>query len=663
MSEKRNKGTNPEGGDDKSMKSGEESAQLIASVPIPKIIEAGQLVLNYGLSGARNELLLYLVKSVLLDASDKTPMSAYDIATGISNKFAVIAKYSVEHVELMIQELKDSECVKVDTTKTPEAYWLSEETEVDVRQLYENAMNIQGNVVGRLLKDITDDYGNTELAVQEDITRCIYSVFGNIFAMHGYEAAALLVDYPVGAGHLYDIPDFSIAMDKATADITDRKLRIAIRNRYERMFYSPDSSEQQFMAMMALGYIVVAVLNLDPELRSVSEAVLGRSIFLVDTNILLSLLLPNSRFHEVNRRLVKIGQASNVELALAKRTKEELVHMLKKSSMARLKVPKDLSPELLLMMSEIVDDEIESTYFSKLAEAPAMKWEDFVKVVEHIDEALDKSVGIKLIEAHHDQVEQERDRLFDVTIEAMDLWETRYPFKRPKSEWVAEHDAFVYLLARKMQRDFGSGRYERYAYILTADMSVLALTPRLKDETLGAVHVLPSTFLNMNLPFLMPKTQAGDTAETLARLIATPYIVSSTKTVPASKLVKLVRPWMGEAGLSRETIIYLVRDRYVQEALERQEQAVIGTEEIETERIDRALIAALGERLETAVRGEAEARANELGTIHDILRSVEDTLVMELQRRRRLHNILSVALAAFGICIVALAVLLVLRWG
>jgi len=183
------------------------------------------------------------------------------------------------------------------------------------------------------------------------------------------------------------------------------------------------------------------------------------------------------------------------------------------------------------------------------------------------------------------------------------------------------------------------------------------------DETLGAVHVLPSTFFSMNLPFVMPKTKGGDAAETLTGLLATPYVVSSTGTVPASKLVKLVRPWMAEAKLSRETIIALIRNRYVQEALESQERAVVWNEEIESERIDRALIGALGERVESAVQAEAETRANELRNLSDILRSVEQTLVMELKRRKKLQNVFFVALATLCACVATLAVLLVLRWS
>jgi len=128
--------------------------------------------------------------------------------------------------------------------------------------------------------------------------------------------------------------------------------------------------------------------------------------------------------------------------------------------------------------------------------------------------------------------------------------------------------------------------------------------------------------LDMILPFLKPTIARENLAQVYGDYLSSHFLIEAGRTIPINQLARLIRPWMGHEGLTKQNVANILRSKYVERVLERQAREVLSKQE-ETQIVDEALLQALKEEMEREKRAELE----------DIYRRLAREKTVELQER------------------------------
>jgi hypothetical protein len=244
----------------------------------------------------------------------------------------------------------------------------------------------------------------------------------------------------------------------------------AFRYGVNRFFRESSPQFDHIKWNMAQNFYVAQALGIDTAADVLSADIFGGASLYCDTNVLISGLMPESRYHQSFRELVRTCNTLDIGLKVVHATVEELRGVIHHYGALLRKVFDSIPEEMQSKVRSFLLD----AFLAEREKSPGLSVDDFLERFQKPLDALRDSFGLT----------EEDDRWFDAALEdqstktlATALSKQYEEMRnRPKSETAALHDA---VLLRWVARENAEGRQ---SWVVTADLTVVEWNARTKES-------------------------------------------------------------------------------------------------------------------------------------------------------------------------------------
>ena len=337
--------------------------------------------------------------------------------------------------------------------------------------------------------------------------------------------------------------------DKVTQDAFSKAVTEVLKN----------ESVLRLLGTMARNYLYFRILNLDPVCKSLQRDIMSKKILLLDTNLVMSLVLPNRATHRATAQCVTLCQKLGITLRFTQRTYQEYMDQLNQSEerFKKLHVKK-------LAVLAALDDDFIADYAMEGQKGSHTEWLDFARKRRLLKNTLTqwKIQEYSSIEADLDVASADpKGIVTDSVIYCAALT------RNIKNTTVAQHDAYHLLLVRKIrEKDTSQSILGPKYWFLTLDRSLLCVDKTI-NETLNRPRDMPSSiecwaFIETALPFVSG-TIPGDTShEAFSQLMKTEFRLLPAR-INTKRSIDIQTPKVDFDKYTVEEVRAIVDDEYV----------------------------------------------------------------------------------------------------
>jgi len=359
-----------------------------------------------------------------------------------------------------------------------------------------------------------------------------------------------------------DVHELSSPMDILESilnGVKDVSVKKVIQRSLIETLGSPNEKLIRILYEAILNLICHRMFSIDPSGSIWKKWGLSGKTFILDTNVLFALIIPDHPQHIMTNKIVSITKKLGVKYAFTKRTKQEWLEVLKKANQ-RLRFLSSTRPSLLGK----VEDIFIYSYFKRRETDPSLTWREYYSKMKQIED-LAHTLGIQLYEEKEEYVSDAASLkiLEYLSDEVYRSGRRRLDARFIKSRFVSEHDAYHLLLVRRM-REKSSSRSQGPSYwFLTYDVSLLEADKAL-NVLLRSPHTVPSSLLVDNW-VLISSLFLDDCAEVkklvsiFADLFRT-YFVTPLRKISASMVVEILNPYLSYKSLSDDDLKAVLDD-------------------------------------------------------------------------------------------------------
>lgn len=357
--------------------------------------------------------------------------------------------------------------------------------------------------LGRVL-DLFFSNGLTQTTVYRE---ALVTIVSQVAATMGEESASYLLRRRSSIPYDPDLLEKLILGVVAADQRLDRHI---LRRGVIDFLKSTDTSVQSLLWQVTEAYFVTRMLGMDVAGNSLSREVFRKAEFILDTNVLLSLLLDADEDHELTLATIRAIRSLNLPLVVALGTLDE----------TKMVVERDLS-RLEALVAQGQDtwlNKSDSPILREYHRLQPITTQDFRERLTSLEERLVQRFGVDLRGFRRPTEAPDYETLVnDLRIR----YQRGNPNRRLKSEPVAQHDADLLLMVQERRETS-----DLESWVLTLDTSLpgavpvdsshfsLALGPRTVIQWLAPVvhqatlkDEFPRVFAEMVRGRFLPRTQ------------------------------------------------------------------------------------------------------------------------------------------------------------
>lgn len=281
-------------------------------------------------------------------------------------------------------------------------------------------------------------------------------------------------------------------------------IRSAVHQAILDLFSNPSPKFSAGLLHVATNFVMLRVLNLDPDLRRAEAGFFRDARILLDTNVLIGLICQASIRFTHTHWLLEATKGLGVTLVVSDRTLRELATSIR---YARDVYQRDHGRAF---SAEMASNEIIRTYRQHYSRA---SWDDFQG---HLEETRREIFGKYSIETLGFEISADSRWMMEYR-RIIDHETSRLMESRPYD--IVDHDAYHLLLIQELRRtkpgSFSSPWFLTYDYKLRrADRAIREVTGVALGSTLS-----PDTWFEIIYPFLAPDVHATAVAELFVKML------------------------------------------------------------------------------------------------------------------------------------------------
>lgn len=400
-------------------------------------------------------------------------------------------------------------------------------------------------------------------------------------------------------------------LDKTLEEITDDDFKRIIRSVIIETFTESEKI-MNFIYETIQSYLHLELLNADPECKCLQKVAFSNTIFILDTNVLMALLLEADPMHEGVTEVISVAQELGIKLVFTKRTKQEWLWGLERAN----EEFRQIESSRASLLPELENIFIRS-YFKEKEVNPSLTWQGFYLQMRELERILKKK-GIEYWYKKEHDPEKLRNR---DTLEPLNGM-VYYCAKKKgnlKSREVCEHDAYHILLVRELREKIFLDTIGPPYWFFTCDTSLLCadekLNQFLKDSFAPPSSLIASIWIVVIAPFLGPEVSDTKLASAFSNLMKTHFAMMPAG-LSADQIMEALGHWLPYKNLSDDDIKVILSDalviKYFDELKEAQIWAPDKVEELREKlrgRVDEKVHEIFDERITSAQRKLNEVTA------------------------------------------------------
>lgn len=523
-----------------------------------ELIELAQFVLSRRTRDIRSELTSYLIARIISKyAKERDGLLEADLIPLIEVEYR-LPRFPELFVHSALEEMVSDGSVLTNDSSRGKVYFLDETKQREIESLAEKYGDVRKSAMQERVRRTEADYGQLSKQQTELLVDVFYGLIGVLLAKHGMSCAEAIVYRKRKPVKVLEYPDFRAQLDSLLWKIGDRKLRESFSKVLQEMFQNPNADLLTFLHSMAQGYVILQILNLDPNCIQLERASLERRRVYLDTNIVIALVCLGEQFHQAMIDLIKLTRKLGVQLVFSSRTKTEFLLRFKESTELYQRIS-GVSKDVTRKVMELMPDPFIKSYRIEKGVHSQIGWEWFDAKMQNIEVVLKDQYEIEYDQKKQDNVDNDPDleRLIGCVFRAA------YP---EKSDKVARHDAFHLFLVNKLRNEETTDELGTNYWFLTLDNTLeraereFAKGSELEQWLPANIHA--STWLDMVSTFLSPDVAREEPSSLFARLLAT-ELPALIKPIDSYDIADLTGAWMDDPSLGTDTLRKIVGNEFV----------------------------------------------------------------------------------------------------
>jgi len=493
-----------------------------------------------------------LLKSIIFDAGNPG-MNVSSIVKRIYEQTAPegFPRHTVEEIIRTLYE-------KGELCKEGDNYFLREEEFKRIAETIkkrEKALEkVESEIAAKVGEKNASHIGNSRTAIK---------MFRNFISIFLSSESKFIADVMACKKDVHKLSSPIEILDTVLSGVKDESIRKSVRR---SLIETLKSSNRKFLHILyeaILNPVCLRMLSVDLSGSFWKKHDLLEKTFILDTNVLLALILPDHPQHAVTSEIVSITKRLGVNLVLTKRTMLEWVEVLEKANQ-RFRFLNSTRPSLLRK----VEDIFIYSYFKRKEINPSLMWREYYSQMRRI-ENLACTSGINLCKEKEEYISDvESLRILEhLSDEVYRSGKKRLDARFIKSGSVSEHDAYHLLLVRRLREEEPPSESLGPSYwFLTYDVSLLeadrALNRLLKSPHAAPSSLLMDTWTLMSSLFLDSCIEKKKLADIFADLFRT-YFAMPFRGLSASMIVEVLNPYLSYKSLSDDDLKAVLEDDYV----------------------------------------------------------------------------------------------------
>jgi len=350
--------------------------------------------------------------------------------------------------------------------------------------------------------------------------------------------------------------------DSALNYINDANLRGNVQRLIIDILASPDNMDFiRTLYEIVLNMICLRIFS-DTSASTFKGADLSGKTFVLDTNVLFPLLIPDHPQHAATSRIVSITEKLGVKCVFTKRTMQEWFEVLEKAN-RRFRFLQSTRPSLL----KEVEDIFIYSYFRRKDSDPSLAWSKYYSQMKNV-ENLAKLYEVPLYEEREEYISDTKGLkiIEHLSTDVYRSGKRRLDIRFIKSRTVSKHDAYHLLLVRRLREESPSTSLGPSYWFLTYDSSLLE-ADRALNILLGSPHAVPSSLL-VDMWVLMASLFSFSQSETeelgeIFTVLFRNYFTPPSKRISASMVVEVLSPFLSYQSLSDDDLKVVLEDRQI----------------------------------------------------------------------------------------------------
>lgn len=511
-----------------------------------------QFVLNRDSEDLRQEIYEFMIMSVIYHNNPERGLEKHEISSMIEKDFQLSGI-----PPLQIDEAISRLATKQDIKKIKNFFILSEKKRKKLETTNTDICSLENAVYTELktkIQSILPDKLHPQI---DSLIENLHGILGKLFAKYGIEAAKIYVDKNC-AKNMKDLQNFSFS-EMYNKDIL-KSIPEAYHNELDILFYdffsNPSPEVSKFLFSTARSFVLVQILNADPNLQEMLKLSWSKKRIYLDTNVIINLLFGGSNRAEATRILIENTSKLQVKLLISKKTISEFMNWLelRKKKYAGFRFPSKNLAEALGEVRE--EDPFFTIYSETLKNNSGTNMGKFCKQYEHPDILLENKYAVT-IEPVVKSIEESpniKELKNRISIEAI----------RPKSDAVAEHDAYSILRVRQLRSSSSSDELGPSTWFLTVDSTLGRAEQEFFNDTKIPSSITVDIWFQIISNFISPSANIEQTSIAFTKLIGS-YFNSHKRSI--EDYLNFVDVLTNESEYSIKQLKKIVGDDYIAEKL------------------------------------------------------------------------------------------------
>jgi len=493
-----------------------------------------------------------LLKSVIFNAGN-LGMDVSNIVKQIYEK-AVMESFPKHIVEKIIEALYE----KGELRKEGDNYFLSEE---EFKRIAETIKK-RRETLEKVESEIAPRVGGNRASHIEN-SRTAIKAFRKFISIFLSAESRFIADIMACQKDVHELVSPAEILDTVLSVVKDESIRKSVRRSLTETLRFPNRKFLHILYEAVLNLVCLRMLSIDPSGSFWKKHDLSEKTFILDTNVLLALILPDHPQHAVTSEIVSITKRLGVNFVFTKRTMLEWIEVLEKANQ-RFRFLNSARPSLLGK----VEDIFIYSYFKRKETNPSLMWREYYSQMKQIENLAHIS-GIHLWKEKEEYISDvESSRILEhLSDEVYRSGRKRLDARFIKSSSVSEHDAYHLLLVRRLREEESPLELLGPSYwFLTYDVSLLEADKAL-NMLLKSPHAVPSsllmdTWVLMSSLFLDSCIEKEKLADIFADLFRT-YFATPFRGLSASMIVEVLSPYLSYKSLSDDDLKAVLEDNNV----------------------------------------------------------------------------------------------------
>ena len=410
------------------------------------------------------------------------------------------------------------------------------------------------SVEDQLILLVEEKSGKLSEGKKERVRKNFHNFLAKIFTTYGEYCAKVFLgqdkkikDSPIPLGEL--IENYYNKLNQ------DKELINAQRISILELFHRGDEELSYFLYSLSQAYYLIEILHLDPDCQKITKESCQRKIIYLDTNILIHLLMGESKIKHSTEKEIMFAKNLGMKLRVTQRTIEEFMDWILETRGKMEKIEFDKNIQRRFERSkDILENGIVKDFLEKKSNNPSLTIEGYFARLEKIESLL-KKYSIK--------VDKEVELKDTSKLDGVTEFVHRFAIK---SEKVAEHDAYHILLIQELRKKDNIDILGCNYWFLTHDSTLRNVDFLLKDHFDFPATIRGEQFIEMISPILAPDISAKDISEVFKHLLSS-SLPPLTATIKQEDWLKIQGHWMDDEDLSSEDIIEIIGSSFMRNYL------------------------------------------------------------------------------------------------